>query len=509
MQEELSILIEARYPLIYLVTFEEERSEQAIATIAQNSKRQREVYVWTVTRGLTQYSKDQARNTVQSNTVSPQSAIEWVIRHREPNASGSIYIFKDLHPFKDSPEVTRCLRDAIANFKNTNKTIILMSPVQEVPIELEKEVVVLDFPLPDMTELNQVLSAQLEQSRSKRINTETREKLLKATLGLTKDEAEKVYRKAHVTAGKLTDKEVEIVLSEKKQLIRRNGILEFIDVDETIDAVGGLEELKHWLQQRSNAFTERAREYGLPQPKGMLILGIPGCGKSLIAKTTSRLWGLPLLRLDMGRVYDGSMVGRSEANLRNALKTAESISPAILFIDELDKSFAGGSGSADSDGGTSSRIFGSFLTWMQEKQSPVFVMATANRVERLPGEFLRKGRFDEIFFVDLPTKEERQAIFDIHLSKRRSDIDRFDIDQLSTISEGFSGAEIEQALVAAMYEAFAQDREFTQLDIIAAIKATLPLSKTMKEQVTALRDWARQRARPAASSVAEYQRMEF
>lgn len=506
MQEELGILIEARYPLIYLVTSEEERSEQTIARIAQ-AKRQREVYVWTVTRGLVKY--DQPRTTVQSNTVSPQAAVEWVIRHREPNVSGSIYIFKDLHPFKDSPEVTRCLRDAIASFKDTNKTIILMSPVQEIPIELEKEVIVLDFALPDMKELNQVLSAQLEQTRSRRISTETREKLLKATLGLTKDEAEKVYRKAHVTAGRLTEAEVEIVLSEKKQLIRRNGILEYIDVDETIDAVGGLEELKRWLKQRSNAFTERAREYGLPQPKGMLILGIPGCGKSLIAKTTSRLWGLPLLRLDMGRVYDGSMVGRSEANLRNALKTAESISPAILFIDELDKSFAGNSGSTDSDGGTSSRIFGSFLTWMQEKSSPVFVMATANRVERLPGEFLRKGRFDEIFFVDLPTKEERQDIFKIHLSKRRSEIDRFDLDQLSTVSEGFSGAEIEQALVAAMYEAFAQDREFTQLDIIAAIKATLPLSKTMNEQVTALRDWARQRARPAASSVAEYQRMEF
>jgi SpoVK/Ycf46/Vps4 family AAA+-type ATPase len=506
MQEELGILIEARYPLIYLVTSEEERSEQTIAKIAQ-AKRQREVYIWTVTRGLVKY--DQPRTTVQSNTVSPQAAVEWVIRHREPNVSGSIYIFKDLHPFKDSPEVTRCLRDAIASFKDTNKTIILMSPVQEIPIELEKEVVVLDFALPDLKELNQVLSAQLEQTRSRKISTETREKLLKATLGLTRDEAEKVYRKAYVTASRLTETEVDIVLSEKKQLIRRNGILEYIDVDETIDAVGGLEELKRWLKQRSNAFTERAREYGLPQPKGMLILGIPGCGKSLIAKTTSRLWGLPLLRLDMGRVYDGSMVGRSEANLRNALKTAESISPAILFIDELDKSFAGGSGSADSDGGTSSRIFGSFLTWMQEKSSPVFVMATANRVERLPGEFLRKGRFDEIFFVDLPTKEERQDIFKIHLSKRRSEIDRFDLDQLSTVSEGFSGAEIEQALVAAMYEAFAQDREFTQLDIIAAIKATLPLSKTMNEQVTALRDWARQRARPAASSVAEYQRMEF
>jgi SpoVK/Ycf46/Vps4 family AAA+-type ATPase len=427
-----------------------------------------------------------------------------------------------LHPFIDSPGVTRWLRDAIASFKDTQKTILLMSPVQTIPIELEKEVVVVDYPLPTMDELNQVLTQQLDQIQREqrergrlgrpdatRISTEAREKLLKAALGLTRDEAEKVYRKAHVISSKLTETEVNIVLSEKKQLIRRNGILEFIEEDETLDAVGGLEELKHWLHQRSNAFTERAREYGLPQPKGMLILGVPGCGKSLIAKTTSRLWGLPLLRLDMGRVYDGSMVGRSEANLRNALKTAESISPAILFIDEIDKAFAGSTGSADSDGGTSSRIFGSFLTWMQEKSSPVFVMATANRVERLPGEFLRKGRFDEIFFVDLPNSEERKEIFKIHLQKRRSDIGRFDLDQLVNVCDGFSGAEIEQALVAAMYEAFAQDREFTQLDIIAAIKATLPLSKTMSEQVTALRDWARQRARPAAASIAEYQRLEF
>lgn len=503
MREELNVLVQAQYPLIYLVTFEEERAEQSIASLAQ-MKPQRRVFSWTMTHGIVEYGQPQ-NVTQHNNTVSPEAALEWVIRQRDPG----IFIFKDLHPFRDSPAVTRCLRDAIASFKGTHKTIILMSPVQQIPVELEKEVVVLDFALPTMSELNQVLSKELEQSRPANLNTDTREKLLKAALGLTRDEAEKVYRKARVVAGRLTEKEVDIVLSEKRQLIRRNGILEFIEVDETINSVGGLEELKHWLKQRSNAFTERAREYGLPQPKGMLILGVPGCGKSLIAKTTSRLWGLPLLRLDLGRVYDGSMVGRSEANLRNALKTAESISPAILFIDEIDKAFAGSTGSSDSDGGTSSRIFGTFLTWMQEKTSPVFVMATANRVERLPGEFLRKGRFDEIFFVDLPNAEERKEIFQIHLKKRRRDIDRFDLDQLTKVCEGFSGAEIEQGLISAMYEAFAQGREFTQLDIIAAIRSTLPLSKTMSEQVAALRDWARQRARPAAASIAEYQRMEF
>jgi SpoVK/Ycf46/Vps4 family AAA+-type ATPase len=502
MREELKVLVKAQYPLIYLVTPEEERAEQAISIIAQAEKPQRRVFVWTMTHGLVEYG--QPRHVAHQSTVSPQMAIQAAIREKDP----ALFVFKDLHPFLDSPDVVRWLRDTISCFKGTLKSIIFMSPVQHIPVELEKDIVVLDFPLPSIAELDEVLSEQLPHS-SNRLTAEIREKLLKAALGLTRDETEKVYQKAKVTAGQLTESEVGIILSEKKQLIRRNGILEFIDVDETLESVGGLEELKHWLKQRSYAFTERARAYGLPQPKGMLILGVPGCGKSLIAKTTSLLWGLPLLRLDMGRVYDGSTVGRSEANLRAALKTAESISPAILFIDEMDKAFAGGAGSADSDGGTSSRIFGSFLTWMQEKSSPVFVMATANRVERLPGEFLRKGRFDEIFFVDLPTHAEREDIFKIHLSKRRSEIERFDVEQLANVCDGFSGAEIEQAIIAAMYEAFAQDREFTQLDIIAASRATMPLSKTMTEQVTALREWARQRARPAAASVAEYQRLEF
>ncbi|ERN40519.1 ATPase of the AAA+ class [Rubidibacter lacunae KORDI 51-2] len=505
MKEELSLLFKAQYPLIYLVTSEEERAEQAIAALADlrlSSSSQRRVYVWTVTSGLVEHG--QPRTSTQHNTLSPEAAIEWSLRQRDPG----IYIFKDLHPFVDSAAVTRWLRDAVASFKGTDKVLVMMSPVQKVPIELEKEVVVLDFPLPSLSELDDVLQEQIDKT-NRRVTTDVREKLLKAALGLTRDEAEKVFRKAYVKSAQFTEAEVDIIHTEKKQLIRRNGILEYIEHDETIDAVGGLDELKVWLRQRSDAFTERAREYGLPQPQGMLILGVPGCGKSMIAKTTARLWGLPLLRLDMGRVYDGSMVGRSEANLRNALRTAESISPVILFIDELDKAFSGSAGSADSDGGTSSRIFGSFLTWMQEKTQPVFVMATANRVERLPGEFLRKGRFDEIFFVDLPNTEERAAIFKIHLRKRRPDADRFNPEQLAAASDGFSGAEIEQAIVAAMYDAFAQHREFTQLDIIAAMKSTLPLSRTMTEQVTALREWARQRARPASASVAEYQRLEF
>ncbi|MEM8714301.1 MAG: AAA family ATPase [Cyanobacteria bacterium P01_G01_bin.4] len=501
---ELNVLIQAQYPLIYLVTPEEERAEDAIAEVARAVSPRRDVFIWTVTHGIVEYGKP--RTLTINSTQSPQLAIQWAMDRRE----AGIFIFKDLHDFLDATDVKRWLRDAIASFQDTDKTIVLMSPVQNVPVELEKEVVVVDFELPNMQVLGEILDDQLSQlSPGTTCDDSSREKLVKAALGLTLDEAKKVYRKAAVVSGQLTEAQVDIVLSEKKQLIRRNGILEYVEEDDTIDSVGGLDALKHWLTQRSEAFTERAREYGLPQPKGMLILGVPGCGKSLIAKTTSRLWGLPLLRLDMGRIYDGSTVGKSEANLRSSLKTAESLSPAILFIDELDKAFGGAAGSSDSDGGTSSRIFGSFLTWMQEKKSPVFVMATANRVARLPSEFLRKGRFDEIFFVDLPNQSERTDIFRIHLGKRRKDASRFDLPQLASATDGFSGAEIEQGLIAAMYEAFAQHRELTQLDVLAAIKATQPLSRTMLEQITALREWAQQRARPAAATVAEYQRLEF
>ncbi|APB33869.1 AAA ATPase, central region [Gloeomargarita lithophora Alchichica-D10] len=504
MSDELVTLLKAQYPLIYVVTPEEERAEQWVVQAAQESRVAPRVFTWTVTHGLLEYGHPRT-NSQHHNTVSPETALDWVIRHKE----AGVFIFKDLHPFTDSPAVNRWLRDAVASFRGTRKTVILLSPVLQVPVELEKEVVVLDFALPSVVQLGDVLAQQLALVKQTRLDRGTKEKLIAAAQGLTQDEAEKVFRKAQVRSGRLTEAEVAVVVAEKKQLIRRNGILEYIEEEATLEQVGGLDELKRWLRQRSQAFTERARLYGLPQPKGMLILGVPGCGKSLIAKTTSRLWELPLLRLDMGRIYDGSTVGRSEANLRSALKTAESIAPVILFIDELDKAFAGSAGSADSDGGTSSRIFGSFLTWMQDKSSPVFVMATANRVDKLPGEFLRKGRFDEIFFVDLPNQEERREIFRIHLAQRRPEIDRFDLEQLAKVSDGFSGAEIEQAVIAAMYDAFAQDREFTQLDIIAAVKATLPLSRTMTEQVTALRDWAKQRARPAAASVAEYQRLEF
>jgi SpoVK/Ycf46/Vps4 family AAA+-type ATPase len=293
---------------------------------------------------------------------------------------------------------------------------------------------------------------------------------------------------------------VGLILEEKKRVIRKSGILEYHDAQQNLSDVGGLEHLKEWIRKRSVAFSEQARSFGLPPPKGVLLLGVQGCGKSLSAKAISQVWNLPLLRLDMGRIFS-SLVGSSEENMRRAISTAESVAPAILWIDEIEKAFAGTRG-GDSDAGTSSRVFGTFLTWLQEKSAPVFVIATANNIATLPPELLRKGRLDEIFFVDLPTPEERKEIFRIHLRQRRRAPEAVDLDALAAASEGFSGSEIEQAVVAALYDAFDHGRDLTTDDLLKATTASIPLSKTMKEEIDRLRRWAGDRARNASGEIA-------
>lgn len=522
--QELDILIRARYPLIYLVTPEEDRAlASLVATV--DSQSFKPIYVWAVTQGFRLYNRlgqavpsSSPGQFAQSipGTISPEAALDFATKRTEP----TIFVFKDLHPFLDSPGVVRWLRDAVSHYRSQRleQTIIILSPVLRVPAEIEKDVAVLDFQLPNIQEIGTVFDRIYYDKRfnsedPEPLSSDTREVLLRGALGLTLDEAEKVYTRALITSGKLSESELDIVLSEKKQIIRRSQILEFHEESKTLDQVGGLENLKQWLIQRKGAFSERARNYGLPQPKGLLLLGVPGCGKSLVAKTVSNLWNLPLLKLDMGRVFAG-IVGSSEQNLRSVLRTAESLAPCLLFTDEVDKAFGGMANSMGSDGGTAARVFGTFLTWMQEKKTPVFVIATANRVDRLPGEFLRKGRFDEIFFIDLPNPQEREEIFQIHLKLRRSDISPFDAPDLSARTSGFSGAEIEQTVISAMYEAFADSgREFNQFDIIRAIESAKPLSQSMSEQVTALREWAQDRARIASSSPTmighdEYLRME-
>ena len=498
--QEFETLIRARYPILYVVTAEEARVQELVVDIAQ--RRQKRVFEWSVSSGIVPAGTSiQAQKHRTAPTKDPLLALDQVIDQIEP----ALFVFKDFHPFlaKNNYAVIRKLKEIALQLKNSFKTIILVSSVLEIPIELEKEITVLNFPLPtredlaalldkiveDVSELKQV-KIELEHTRS--------ERLLQAALGLTLGEAENVFAKIIVKDGRLSGDDVNEVFAEKQQIIRKSGLLEYYTTDETFSNVGGLAVLKEWLQKRAIAFTDEARAFGLPAPKGILMLGVQGCGKSLCAKAVSCLWQLPLLRFDIGRMF-GSLVGSSEENVRRAIAVAESVAPAILWVDEIDKAFAGAQGSGISDGGTTARVFGTFLTWLSEKTAPVFVVATANDISQLPPELLRKGRLDEIFFVDLPTKEERKEIFGIHLAKRGRDPQPFDLDSLVACSENFGGAEIEQAVISALYDAFYARHELATEHILEALRQTVPLARTMDEQIGRLRSWAVGRARHASA----------
>jgi ATP-dependent 26S proteasome regulatory subunit len=502
-QRELEVLIRARYPLLYVVSWEEERVEQQLAEIART--RNKRFFVWTCTQGIVKHGTPPAQGKA-SSTADPIAALDAVMGQVEP----AIYLFKDLHPYmKEAVGCARCnipiirkLRDVAHHLRDTYKTIVVVSPLQMIAPELAKDVTVLEFPLPAMPEFNTLLdriSTDLKDNPRIQIDLdrEERERLLQAARGLTLKEAENVLAKTIVLDGKLDSTDVSVVFSEKQQVIRKSGLLEYYESHEQIENVAGLEHLKQWLIKRGLAFSDRAAEFGLPAPRGLLLLGVQGCGKSLCAKAASSLWRLPLLRLDIGRMF-GSLVGSSEENMRRAIQTAESVAPAILWVDEIDKAFGGASGSGASDGGTATRVFGTFLTWLSEKTTPVFVIATANDIRQLPPELLRKGRLDEIFFVDLPTEAERQEVFRIHLQRRGRKPNSFDLAELSRRSEGFSGAEIEEAIVSALFDAFSRGVDVDQAAVRNALAETVPLSKTMHEDLSRLRTWAQGRARPAS-----------
>ncbi len=488
--QEIETLIRARYPLLYIVSWEEKRVEDALRTIS--SARGKRMLVWTVTQGLV------ASPTARDNqTRSPMAALDAVESASDP----AIFVFKDFHAFIGDSEIARRLRDLTYSLKTSYKTLILLSPTLKLPPELEKDVTVVDYSLPGLDDLDRLLENIIQSVRNHpnidtRLTPEEREHILEAALGLTATEAENVFARSLVEKRRF---DVEVILTEKEQIIRKSGMLEYYRVDESMADVGGLDVLKEWMRKRTHAFSQRAREFGLPAPKGVLLLGVQGCGKSLSAKAIASQWRLPLLRLDVGKVF-GGIVGQSEENMRRAIRMSESIAPTILWVDEIEKGFAGTQSSAFSDGGTTARVFASFITWLQEKTAPVFVVATANRIEDLPPELLRKGRFDEIFFVDLPSATERREIFEIHIRKRRRDPALFDLDSLAAASEGFSGAEIEQVIVSALYDAFDAGRDITTEDLLRNIGATIPLSRTMREQIVALREWASTRARNASSA---------
>lgn len=498
--QEIEVLIRARYPLLALITWEEERVEEEMAALARRLNKK--FFCWSAIRGLYPYgeSVQTQKRSFAAHTTDPVEALEETIKF----VDAAIFLFKDFHPFMRESSAIRKMREVTQHLRTSHKTLILLSPTMQIPLELEKDVTVVDFPLPGLAQLDELLKGILEQLKDASkmeitIEAGTREKLLKAALGLTLKEAENSFARALIMKKDLSDEALEIILKEKEQAIRKSGLLEYYHTDASMEGVGGLDNLKEYFSKRALAFTEKARSFGLPPPKGVLLIGVQGCGKSLCAKAISRAWSLPLLRFDVGKVFS-SLVGSSEENVRRAISVAESVAPALLWIDEIEKAFAGVSSSHLSDAGTTSRVFGTFLTWMQEKTAPVFVMATSNNISILPPELLRKGRFDEIFFVDLPSSDERQEIFRIHIGKKGRNPGTFDVDNLSEISEGFSGAEIEEAIVTGMYDAFYEGVELSDSHIVRAIDETVPLSRTMAEDIQKLRDWSTQRARRASQS---------
>jgi len=368
-----------------------------------------------------------------------------------------------------------------------------------LPPELERELTVIEFALPGKEELGAVLGGIMESANIKTMEAETRDKVIDAASGLTTIEAENAFALSVVQCETI---DPVIVAKEKAQAVKKNGLLELIETKENLDSIGGLDVLKEWLLKRRHAFSQRAIEYGLPTPKGLLILGIAGTGKSLTAKATAKVFGVPLLKLDAGRIFAG-LVGQSESNLRAVIQTAEAIAPCCLWIDEVEKGFSGTKSSNATDGGTSARVFGTFLSWMQDKKSQVFVVATANDVSQLPPEMLRKGRFDELFFVDLPNQAEREAIWEIQIGKHRRIPSEFDVVQLAKATEGLTGSEIENVFIEALYLAFDVGKEPTDLDIARVLTEFVPLSKLMAEQIGSLRQWAKGRARLATSLVLE------
>ncbi len=515
---KLSNLIRARFPLIYIATFEEDRVTKFIKSVVTDVKQvkfAREVFTWTQTSGL---YNDTTKKSV-SDTTCPCKMLDYINKYDKD----AVFIIYDFHvnfgPKNRAPDynVIRKIRDIIPDLKlgSVRKTIFFIAPELLIPESLQKEITIYDFPLPTLKEVRGKFDSMLAQNKNVEANMteEEKDKLCKAALGLTLQEAESAFALAMVNDGKIDIKDLPIIMEEKVQVIKKTGILEFIKSEYTIKDIGGLDNLKSWLLRRNNSWSESAKKYCIPAPKGVLVTGVPGCGKSLTAKAMSTIWQLPLLKLDFGKVFSG-LVGSSEENMRRALATAEAVAPSILWIDEIEKGLSGIGSNGDS--GVSTRIFGQFLTWMQEKEAPVFVIATANNISGLPPELLRKGRFDEIFFVDLPTLGERKEIFKLHLERRLKDKEVASevvgiknlCGELAKMTEGFIGSEIEQVVVSSLCDAFFEQRPLKFEDLAKNISTTVPLSMTQREQILALRAWANVRAVSATktSSMKQYAR---
>ncbi len=496
-------MLKAYYPVLYLTSYEYDRTKQkieGIVNILRSENKNLRLYNWNCVDGLRLIegvTPSPVRNKDGEEIVEPEETLKYILNDRE--SSKDIFVLEDFNNYIEEENVKFYIRSIAEKARHTNTHAIVLSAVYKLPIELEKYVTVLNIPLPDRGDMEKTLGV-VERQCKINLTVEMRNRMVDAALGMTSMEADLAFCLAAVKDD-LGPNAPYTVSSEKEQIIKKSGILDYFPKNESLKDVGGMDILKDWLFKRQKAYEKKARDFGLQEPKGLLLLGVPGCGKSLTAKSIASFWNMPLLRLDIGKVYQG-LVGSSEDNIRKAIATAEAVAPCVLWIDEIEKGLNGVQSSGSTDGGVTSRIFSTILTWMQEKTSPVFVVATANNINLLPPELLRKGRFDEIFFVDLPNQKERENIFSIHLKKKGQDPSQYPMEMLGKKTEGFNGAEIEECIKEAMFAAYVEAPDNPKLlskHLVDAILKTVPLSTTMREQIAALRNWAVTRAKNASN----------
>ncbi len=498
---EIETYVRAKYPLIYLLTPEEARAKDLLNRLAR--KMDTQLRYWSCTKGFVDQRESGGIPMREQPGATKTSDLKKVVIEAlefiQNSPDNGFYVLLDFHAWLDEALIVRKLRDTIEMTSSCAKSLFILSPRKVIPPECEKEFILVDLPTPDVEEIQMILNRSLKALQGRvrvSLSDQDRMQLVDAFRGLPSNEIENVLSRMVVRDGTLNAGDLSDVVCQKGRVIAASGILQFYPPREGLDSVGGLEQLKAWLQRKRLGFTQPARDFGLDMPKGILLVGVPGCGKSLTAKTISTLWKMPLLRLDIGQLFS-SYIGSTEENMRKAIATAESIAPCILWIDEIEKGLSGMQGSDNADGGVARRIFATLLTWMQEKTKPVFLVATANDVSSLPPEFLRKGRFDDIFFIDLPNSSERLQILSIHLSKRKRDPAKFDLPALAARTEGFSGADIESVVAESLETAFLAGRDITQFDLDSVASACVPLASTMAEKIAEVRQWAEGRARKA------------
>jgi len=492
LEGEIEMRLRAHFPLLFIESYEEERVLHSLERIREvmSAREPCQMFVWSETTGL----RDQHGQVVPQTAGDPLGALQAVIQSQ---VSG-IFVFLDIHRHF-TPVSVRLVRDAIWTVKRQRKSLVFVSSVVSLPQELQSDASLLSYPVPDMDRLRQLVEEVHRETAgddAAELPGDLREAFARAVVGLIEREALRVLRRAAISSGGLNHNCLPEVIAQKRQAVRKSGVLEFIEPNVDFQSVGGLERLKQWFRSRRRAFSPEGRRFGLRSPRGAVLVGVPGCGKSLSAKALAADWQVPLLRLDMGRLR-GSLMGESERRLRRALETAELAAPCVLWIDELEKAFAGLGQSHDS--GVGQRMFGQFLTWLSDRHQPVFVVATANDITRLPPEFTRKGRFDEMFFVGLPNEQERRAIWEIHLKRPAAIAANIDIDELVRCSNSYTGAEIAEAVVSAMFQAFDDGpREVSEEDMRQALAESIPMSVSHARQIQNMIHWAGENAVPAS-----------